>query len=157
MDNLTLNPSWLVYPLLHIEANPDHDNSVAIVDTEFALKQSLFVKESENAFQMHLHLYYKTPDRLDHNLEYDISIKLFATFDITVDPRTLPEEVQREIVLDIINLGFGSIRETIAAATARGPWGTYLLPIMSVDDLAESLLEDMSSEASADQDSGAEG
>lgn len=153
MDNLFLKPSWIVYPLIHIEANPDYDNSAPIEDAELEIKQSLFVKESDKGFQMHLHLHYKTPDHLAHNLQYDIAVRLFATFNISSDPKTLPETVQREIVTDIINLGFGSLRETIASATARGPWGAYLVPFMNTDDLAEGLLEDISSGTPSDQDS----
>lgn len=141
MLDISLKTTWVVYPLINIEANPSHDSESPLGDEQIELKQLLEYDESDSTLRLHFSL--AMPERQDQNLEYFINVKLFATFAISKDLRKVKRETAKEVVKDIAILAVGAVREIVATTTSRGPWGTYILPFLDIEDIADSLLNDV--------------
>lgn len=147
MDKISVIPTTIVYPSVSIEANPEHDPDIPSMDFECEIGNSC--RLDDDGKSIHLNISYTSGTSEENNLSYTIDIKFYANISMSCKFQEIPSKNQNEIFEDIASLAFGSIRETIASITARGPWGVYLVPFLNHkelgDDLLNSIKEDIKS------------
>lgn len=139
MDKVSVIPVTVVYPSIIIEANPEHDPESPAIDFECEIGNSCRLDDDQKT--IHLVISYASDDSAEKNLSYNIKLRFYASFSISKRISEIPKKTQSEILEDIASLAIGSIRETIASITSRGPWGTYLVPFINHQELGSDLLE----------------
>lgn len=141
MDKISVIPTTIFYPSVSIEANPAHDPDTPSIDFECEIGNSCRLDDDEDS--IHLNINYTSGPAEENNLSYAIDIKLYANFSMSCKFSEIPIKNQKEIFEDIASLAFGSIRETIASITSRGPWGVYLVPFLSHQELGDDMLNSL--------------
>ena len=150
MANLRLKPSWIIFPKVFIEANPDHDPELPTKDFQIEIGSD-FVQNEDHS--LHATIFVSNDDFVENNALYSLDIHVYSSFQCSKSILKLQKKIATEICLDIAHLLLGSVREIVATITSRGPWGPYVLPFVSAEDLAESLMEDLVNHKKEDSDS----
>lgn len=140
MVKVGFRPQWLVFPKLSIEANPEHDPSEPIVDMEIEIGSDLSQDENNS---LQATLFISNENFAENNALYSVDMHLFAAFKCNMPFDKIPKKVSHEMMVDMANLLLGSAREMISTITSRGPWGTYILPIVSAEELASDLTKSL--------------
>lgn len=140
MDKLLLSPAWIVFPKVNIEAVPEHDTDESVEDLQINLSSSTS-QDKEHTIQINIGL--SNNDHIENNLPYKLDVHVYATFDCNTDLYKLADKARKEIATDISTMLIGSLREIISSITSRAPWGTYIVPFISHEQLAENIIADL--------------
>jgi hypothetical protein len=139
MDSINVNPKWIIFPEIHVEANSSYDNSKAVGDGPFDVGCSFNVDSHDST--LHASLFIKNEAHEELNLEYKFDLHIYSVFEINGDFSTLSEKIVNRIVNDIASLLVGSLRDMLTTLTSRGPWGAYILPFLDTKKLSKDLIE----------------
>lgn len=140
MDKLLLSPAWIVFPKVNIEAVPEHDTDESVEDLQIGLSSST---SQDKEHTIHTNVILENNDHIENNLPYKLDVHVYATFDCNTDLSKLADKIRKEIAIDISTMVIGSLREIIASITSRAPWGTYIVPFISYEQLAETIISDL--------------
>lgn len=141
MANVHFKPEWVVFPKAFIEANSEYDNEENSTETEIDIGSGL-IQNDDNSLQATLFI--SNDNFSEVNAPYSIDLHIFAVFRLNMPFKKIPKRIAGELALDMANLLLGSAREMIANITSRGPWGPYIMPFLSAEDLAKDLIESLS-------------
>lgn len=143
MDKPALKTQLVAFPKVFLEANPKHDTSERIRDFRIDIGCDL-VQDDDNTY--HISLYVSNEDYLENNLPYQIEIHVYATFASDTKYKNLSKSIAKEFSIDVSNLLLGSVREMVASLTSRSPWGTYIMPFISAEELAKTFRVELAKE-----------
>lgn len=146
MAKIGVAPKWVVFPKISVEANSEFDVKRGAERHPLDLACSLQYDLEDKVLQASLSV--QNEEYIDKNIEYKIDIHVYSVFSISKNFYRLPDSLIKEITTDVASFLIGTMREIIANITSRGPWGTYLVPLLSVEQLTDQLLENMSEDKS---------
>lgn len=140
MDEITVTPKWITFPAISIEARSDHDSDSPEREMGFFLGSSLNWDHEDNTLNANVILKNsEEEDPAEYNREYNFSIHAYGVFEVSDDYLKLSEKTSKKILIDISSAMIGSIREQLTALTSRSPWGSYTLPFLDTEELADNL------------------
>ena len=132
MAMLPLQLEELVFDTVRLETNSEHDPENGTVSrVEFDVQ---FGRTAEDAGLWRVELTVEVCEEEDRpSPPYDLLVCGVGFF--RVDPECRPELVPKLVAAEGTATIYASIRELVLTLSGRGPWGSYLLPSVSLGDL----------------------
>jgi preprotein translocase subunit SecB len=126
------------FPYQEVRANPEHDANENWSGTKVKANVNCFpVDEGVNTFAVELVV--SSDDESSENPPYFFNIQVFGY--LVVESEIELATAQRIAEATGTTVLVGAIREHLASLTARGPWGTFLLPVLSLNTGADKPTE----------------
>lgn len=129
----------LFFPLVSVKALVPKDNKNAhqnFVLDDLKIDFNFEIETKENVACAALHIKTIDVNKREHELYYEFDIEVFATYDI-VSPEYKDEKALYLRKFAAASALIGAAREQVSLMTARGPWGTSYLPMITIDQLME--------------------